>query len=80
LNYTSQYLDSAFKEYKSNFPDWSKYENVEDQALNKVAEMNQIAEAFRTGKQVDDFSTSYELQKKLEEYQSLIRDVEGARK
>ena len=53
---------------------------MEDQALNKIAEMNQIAEAFRTGKQVDDFSTSYELQKKLEEYQSLIRDVEGARK
>ena len=29
LTFTSQYLDNAYREYKNNFPDWSKYENVE---------------------------------------------------
>ena len=51
LSYTSISLDAAFKRYKNNFPDWSRYESVEHNALTKLNELNQTVEGFRQGRQ-----------------------------
>ena len=41
LFFVSKALDSAFKEYKKNLPNWAIYESVEEKGLNKIAEINQ---------------------------------------
>ena len=39
--FVSKALDSAFKEYKKNLPNWAIYESVEEKVRNKIAEINQ---------------------------------------
>ena len=46
--FVSRALDSAFKEYKKNLPNWSIYEAVEEKGLNKIAEINQAIEVCQS--------------------------------
>lgn len=42
--FTSRSLDSAFRLYKKNLPNWAIFESVEHTGMKKIAEMSETIE------------------------------------